>query len=503
VQRVGRSGHRRGAASRGLLLAATPAELIGAAITARAARAGRVEPLKQIATPLDVVCQQIVGMACAGEQSVDAAFELLRRSGPMAGLDRADFDACLAYLAGDLAAPPGAREPEPGAPPRWTAPRIWRRGGRFGVRSGRVPRWFRQNVGTIDSQESVRVLQDGVAIGTLEASYAERLVPGDRFVLDGRALELRRLEGALVHARSTGGEPSLPRWTSDRPSLSSELAGELAAFRSEAARRLGEAGAAATRRWLAEALELDLDAAGVIVELLEAQERYSEVPRADGLLVEEAPAPEGPGLAYVFHAPLHRSACEAIARAVGARLGRRFGRNLMLAVADLGWSVRLPEGATLAEDDIAPLLDPDRLDDDVLEGLDRGELLARRFRPVAATGLLVLRHPEPGRRVRVGGLNWVSARLYPLVRAACPDHPLLRQTRREVLAELLDVPAASRWMAARPEIHFRRLPALSPFAAAWIEPGAPESLQYESPGDALRRLHARLTAGTAGGADSL
>src|SRR5439155_26634444 len=49
VQRVGRSGHRRGVASRGLLLAATPAELVGALITARAARAGRVEPLRTVA----------------------------------------------------------------------------------------------------------------------------------------------------------------------------------------------------------------------------------------------------------------------------------------------------------------------------------------------------------------------------------------------------------------------------------------------------------------------
>ena len=48
VQRVGRSGHRRGAGSRGLLLAATPAELAGAIITARAALAGRVEPLRMI-----------------------------------------------------------------------------------------------------------------------------------------------------------------------------------------------------------------------------------------------------------------------------------------------------------------------------------------------------------------------------------------------------------------------------------------------------------------------
>src|SRR5262249_33791096 len=148
--------------------------------------------------------------------------------------------------------------------------------------------------------------------------------------------------------------------------------------------------------WLAVDFDLDANSATVIIELLEAQERWSEVPGADGLLVEEAPAPEGPGLVYTFHAPLHRAACEALARAVGARLGRRFGRNLTLAVADLGWSIRLPEGATLSANDFVPLLDPGRFADDVLEGLDRGDLLARRFRHVAATALMVLRNPEPG-----------------------------------------------------------------------------------------------------------
>ena len=52
---------------------------------------------------------------------------------------------------------------------------------------------------------------------------------------------------------------------------------------------------------------------------------------------------------------------------------------------------------------------------------------------------MVLRNPERGKRVRVGGLLWVSSRLYPLVKAACPNHPLLRETRREVLRDILDV----------------------------------------------------------------
>lgn len=174
----------------------------------------------------------------------------------------------------------------------------------------------------------------------------------------------------------------------------------------------------------------------------------------------------------------------------------------MLAIADLGWSIRLPDDDTIAPGELPSLLDIDRFAEDVLEGLDRGELLARRFRHVATTALMILRNPEPGRRVRVGGLHWASTRLYPLVRAACPDHPLLRQTRREVLEEVLDVPAARNWLERRPPVRFRTLPGLSPFAAAWIEPAADDSLRYESPDSALRRLHQRLlSAGAAGDRD--
>ena len=79
----------------------------------------------------------------------------------------------------------------------------------------------------------------------------------------------------------------------------------------------------------------------VLIELFEAQLQWSEVPDSAGLLVEESPAPDGDGLVYTFHAPLHRAACEALGRATAARLGRRFGRNLALSVADLGWSIRI------------------------------------------------------------------------------------------------------------------------------------------------------------------
>jgi ATP-dependent helicase Lhr and Lhr-like helicase len=490
LQRVGRAGHSVGVETRGLMLAATPAELAGAVVTARAAKSGRVEPLRKPSNPLDVLCQQLIGMACGGEWLSDGAFALIRKAAPFAELSRSDFDACLTFLAGELAAPPGAYEPEPGSTPKWTSPRIWKRGGLFGIRNRRVIRWFWSNVGTITSEESVRVQVDGQVIGTLEGAYAERLQAGDRFVLDGRALEFRRMEGWTVFAKASGGEPNLPRWSSDRQGLSAELAHEVAKFRIRGAEALVD-GPSTLRAWLSEDYDLGANEAGVIESLLVEQEQASEVPDVDTVLVEEYPDPMGLGTIYAFHAPLGRPAAEAMGRATAARLGRRFGRDLKLVVADLGWSLTLPEGATIDSDDLRALLSPEAFEDDILDGLDRGELLARRFRHVAATALMVLRRPEGG-RTRVGGLLWVSQRLYPLVRAACPDHPLLRETRREVLEEILDAPTALKWLESRPSIRFRVLDGPSPFAAAWIDPGGPEPLRFEAPGDALRRLHARL-----------
>lgn len=489
LQRVGRAGHQVGATSEGILYAATPAEIAGAAVTVRAAVEGGIEPLHPSRNPLDVLCQQLIGIASAGEAEAERTLALLRRTATFADLVRADFDACLGYLAGDLPAPAGAFEPEPGAPPRWTAPRIWRARGYFGVRSRRVVRWLRANIGTITSEESARVVVNDRPVGTLEGAYAERLQPGDWFVLDGRALEFQRLEALTVHARPASGEADLPRWSSDRQALSTRLARDVALLRGELARRMDESPAVALR-WLRDAFALDARSAGVLLALTEAQQAASEVPSPNVLLVEESPYPEG--FAYAFHAPLNRSACEVLGRAIGARLGRRFGRDVALSVADLGWSLRLPDEQRLAECEISSLLDADSLEADAMEGLDRGELPARRFRHVAATALMVLRNPEGGRR-RVGGLLWVSRRLYPLVLAACPDHPLLRETRREVLENCLDREAARSFLESAPTLRFRRLEGPSPFNAAWIDPAGAEPIRFEPPESALKRLHARLT----------
>jgi ATP-dependent Lhr-like helicase len=499
LQRVGRAGHRPGETSQGLLLAATPAELFSQIVTRNQARLGNHEPLRSIENPLDVLAQSLIGMACSGGGSIDAAFQLIQETHHFCKLSRADFDSCLAYLAGDLASPSGAYEPEPGAPPRSTSPRIWRANGRFGIRSRRVIRWFLSNVGTINSEESSRVIVNGTPIGTIESSYADRLLPGDRFLLDGRSLEFRRFERGTIHARAMPGDPELPRWTSDRQGLSSELAREVAIFRHLASTRLAE-GMSSFREWLIGSENLSPISSGVIESLILAQERESIIPDQDTLLVEESPAEEFGRFTYSFHAPLGRASIEPLARAVGARLGRRFGQDLDMTIADLGWSLTLPPGIALGLNDLQLLTSSDNLFHDVFEGLDQGELLARRFRHVATTAMMVLKNPEGGKK-RVGGLNWVSQRLYPLVKAASPDHPLLRETHRDVLNDLFDTSALLDWLSSKPKLILRNLSAPSPFTIAWIAPSPHEVIAIETAESALERLHARLVGPSKSGGE--
>ncbi len=499
VQRIGRSGHRPGAASRGMLLASTPAELAGAVITAGAATAGRIEPMRMIEAPLDVVCQQLVGMACPGEQSADAAFALFRKTGPMAALSRSDFQACLDYLAGELPGPSVLMSPNLGPGPAGPRPGSGRATAAFacaaaaspggsGAMSARSTRKSRCACWREESRSARSRLPTPSAwcraIGLFWMAAHSR--PGDsrdRSCSPGRPAASRACPAGPAIARR-----SHRSWPGSSPSSASMPHSNWST-----------AGRCLYARWLVNEFDLDIEAAEVLVELFEAQVQWSEVPETDAMLVEESPSPTGDGLVYSFHVPLHRSACEALGRAAAARLGRRIGRNLSLAVADLGWSIRIPGDvdSPVGADTVAPLFDLERLDDDVVEGLDRGQLMARRFRQVAATALMILDNPEPGRRVRVGGLHWASTRLYPLVKTVCPEHPLLRETRREVLDDLLDAPAAAAWLKRQPEFRFRSLPGLSPFAAAWIEPGQGEPLQFESAASALRRLHARLIGAVA------
>jgi ATP-dependent Lhr-like helicase len=491
LQRLGRAGHAPGLEPEGVILAAHPADLATAVITADQARSGLIEPVRIPERPLDVLCQQIVGQACTSDSSADQFFALVKRTWTFRDLAREDFDACMNYLCGETQAPAGAAETESGGM-RWTASRLVRAGDRFRVRDRRTARLFRMNAGTIDSEESVPVAVEGRAIGHLEVVFADRLRPGDRFVLDGRSLRVKKSEQGRVEVAEADGYADFPVWTSDRPGLSSHLAIALARFREELGHRVQQDQDSALK-WLVERYRMREADASCLVSLWNWQNAVSEVPGTSACLIESYP--EAEGWSYAVHGCFHRAAAECLGRAFAARLGRIAGRDVHLSVADLGFVVRT-EADLIDRHDLLSMFSETAFEDDVLEGLDRGEVLARHFRRTAMTGFMVLRNPEWG-RPKVGGHDWIARRLFPLISERCPDHPLLAEARRDVLERTLDLPAAIDWLGNVSGFRFRRLSTISPFAAAWLNPfgiDRSEPVRFESADDALKRLHERLFA---------
>jgi ATP-dependent Lhr-like helicase len=508
LQRVGRAGHEPGALKRGLILTASAGELLEAAVTMASGLSGQCEPLRLCLAPLDVLCQQILGACCARSWPADDLYEVVRRAAPFADLTRADFDDCLAYLR-------GLDERGEG----WLPPRLVEDGDCWRVTDARTARILRRNLGSILTETAVAVVSCGgrppglpdeegrpgglppqeiIQIGEVDESFADRLQPGDRFLLDGRCLEFRaRARGSAVVAE-VPGRPQTVRWAGDAWPLSAELARRLFVLRTRAAEALRE-GPEALARLLFDDYALSDAAAVAIATHFAQQESVSEIPDATTLLVEGIDGERG--LELYLHTPLNRPANDALARVAVARLVREHGRSATSEVADLGFLLRLRGDAASAAGLVRSLLRADAFAETLDDSLAQSEALRTRFGRVAQTGLMVLRQPE-GQRRRVGGGDWNERRLFEEVRGHDPDFVLLRQSLRELRQELCDARAALEYARQLPAltVRCRWLSRPSPFAAAWtqIDDGASEDAL--TPAEALARLHAELMGGTDAGA---
>jgi ATP-dependent Lhr-like helicase len=485
LQRVGRSGHRPGLPTRGLILTAGPGELLEAAVTVASSRSQQQEPLSVPAHPLDVLCQQLVGMAVARSWTPDEAFALVRRAYPYRELTRDDFEACLSYLSGRRS---GAGSQQ------WLPPRLSWDGDEFRALDERTARLLRRNLGTILSEATRPVAIESTedaseAIGEVEEPFVERLNPGDRFLLDGRCLEYRRQENQTLLVEEIAGRPLTPRWASDGLRLSAELARRLYLFRVQVAEAL-RGGRSAAAALLRADCGLDDSAALVVAAHLERQECVSEVPDATMLLIEQV-SRQG-ATDHYLHTPLNQAGNDALARVAVLRLARDQGRMAQSFVAGLGLLLSVA-GGSIAPAFWRQLLDARRFEEDLSESLRESLALRSRFQRVALTGLMLLRNPL-GRKPGVGGRDWGERRLFDRVRRTEPGFVLLRQAEREVCSELCDAEAARRYAEdlSRCAVRCRRLAGISPFVAAWgaVEPASEDPI--ESAAEVLRRLHTAL-----------
>jgi len=428
LQRIGRAGHGVGEVSRGRIFPKFRADLVECAVVARRMREGLIEPTVVPRNPLDVLAQQIVAVAAAaGEEgvAVEALDDLLRRTLTFAELDRRLLENVLDMLDGRY---PSQEFAELRARIVWD-----RAAGTIRARSG-ARGLAVANAGTIPDRGQFSVnLPDGRRVGELDEEMVYEARVGQSFLLGATSWRIEEItRDRVVVTPAPGAAASVPFWHGDGVGRPRELGAAIGAF----------------TRWAVdqepETLERDYDlderAARNLLEFLAEQRAATGVLPSDRMVVVERFRDEIGDWRLCLLTPFGGRVHAAWALALTARVRAVLGLEAGAIWSDDGIIVHLPDsdeppGAALA------LIDPDEAEELVVGELGASALFGARFRENAARALLIPR-AYPGRRTPLWQQRLKAQSLLEVARRY-PDFPIVLETYRECLRDVLDLPGLS------------------------------------------------------------
>ena len=261
VQRVGRSGHRVGAVSRGVVVATDNFfDVLESAVIAARAMRGDLEPLEPYDKPYDALAHQLAGMVLEKTRvGVEDAYWVFRRAYHYRDLGMDEFQAVVGYM--DYA-------------------RIIRlRGGEL-ARGRRIYSYYYSTTMIPDTKQyPVYDTVTGARIGVLDEEFAATLEDGDIFVLGGRVWEVVTVEDDAVRVRPAESTELLPpAWEGDLIPVDWRVAREAGSI----LRRIADGG-----RNVLKGYPLDENARRLLLRVLEAHtEKGLPVPSDRRVVVE-------------------------------------------------------------------------------------------------------------------------------------------------------------------------------------------------------------------------
>jgi ATP-dependent Lhr-like helicase len=456
LQRVGRSGHWRGAVPKGRFFVTTRDDMMECAALVRAIRHGDLDRLMIPDAPLDVLAQQIVATcaagggnarvartlpstssgqalsALAGSEEVIAAsadvapgtrtgvsaphepeldqgwdedemFALVRRAYPYRNLTRELFDSILEMLSEGIAS----------------------RRGRYGayIHHDRVNRKLRARRGARlaaitsggaipeTAMFTVVIEPEGIMVGTLDEDFAVESNAGDIMLLGNTSWRIRRVEGKsgrVLVEDAHGAPPTVPFWRGEAPARTEELSLHVAELRREISDRLKGISPVAlspktpqvaeTIAWLAQECGLDESAATQSIQyILDGRAVLGDVPTQSTVIAERF-FDEGGGMQLVIHAPFGARINKAWGLALRKRFCRSFNFELQAAATDNGLNIALAEQHSFPLGDVFHFLNAETVQPILEQAALASPIFGTRWRWDANRSLALLRF-QGGKKV--------------------------------------------------------------------------------------------------------
>ncbi len=480
LQRLGRAGHQLHEVAKGKFIVSDRDDLVECSVIQKEMIERKINEITFPRNCLDVLSQQIYGMAIYKIWDLEELFTLIKKSYCYSNLTRNDFLDVISYLSGEY-----------DLEKNFVYGKIWydpitKQVGKRGKMARVV---YLTNIGTIPDESFITVkLASDQPIGYIDEGFLERMKKGDVFVLGGKKYAYRYTKGMNLYVASAENRsPTIPSWVSEMLPLSFDSGLAIGRFRQLMDEKFK------AKKPKKEILELIMGhlyvkgkTAETIYNYFNEQHRFLEIPHKNLMLIEKYKHEKN---YLIFHNVYGRRVNDALSRALGLVLGRAGGRDVELGINDNGFYIA---GEKLDIEKAIKFLNAENLEEVLKEAIDKADVLMRRFRHCAGRSLMILRNYK-GDKKSVGKQQMKSHFLYHAVKKLTSEFPILREARREVLEDLMDIENTRKvlnWIkSGRIKVSIRETNLPSPFATNLILQGYSDLIRIEDRQDFLKRIH--------------
>jgi len=484
VHNCGRAGHKLHDIAKGRFLVLDRDDLVECSVILKESKERKIDRVFIPKNCLDVLSQQIFGMAIYKIWDEEEMFNLIRRSYCYSTLTRDDFLAVISYLAGDYA-----------LEHRQVYAKIWydEKTKQIGKRGKLARVMYMTNIGTIPDESFISVVIAGTetTVGKIDEGFLERLKPRDVFVLGGAKYEFAYTRGMKAYVRgSVSRAPTIPSWFSEMLPLSFDLAMEISRFRGllgeKFSKKLEEK---EIKEWIRSYLYVSESVAEEIYDYCYSQFKYIGMPSDKKIIIERY---SGEKEYVIFHSLFGRRVNDALSRAIAFLAGRLHARDVEIGISDNGFFLC---GEKLQIERVIKHLTSKNVEEILKEAIEKTEVLKRRFRHCAARSLMILRNYK-GRTRSAGKQQMKSHFLYSAVKRLSNEFPILQEARREVMEDLMDIENTKVILelieSGRIKLEYKDTDLPSPFSLGLIMQGYSDLVKMEDRVEFLKRMHLKV-----------
>jgi ATP-dependent helicase Lhr and Lhr-like helicase len=430
LQRIGRAGHQVGEPSKGKIFPKFRGDLVVSAVAAQRMQDGLIEETRMPRNPLDILAQQVVAMVGMDDWTVDDVFACVTAAANFTDLTRDALEGVLDMLSGRYPSDEFAE----------LRPRlVWDRlEGTLKARPG-ARMLAVTSGGTIPDRGLYGVFTpEGSRVGEFDEEMVYESRVGENILLGATTWRIQEITRDRVVVTPAPGEPGkIPFWRGDAVGRPYELGRALGQF-------LRELDDITDTRLREEHGLDDLSILNLRTYVDEEREATGGVVPTDRQIVIERFRDELGDWRLCVLSPFGARVHAPWALALEARVQDRLGLEVQAIWDDDGIVVRLPEADDSPPAD-AVILDPDEVEDLVVDAVGQSALFASRFRENAARALLLPRR-RPGSRTPLWVMRQKAADLLA-VASRYGSFPILLETYRECLRDVFDLPALQQLMA--------------------------------------------------------